>query len=325
MIRVLVTGASGFIGSALVRSLLRDQRYRPIAAIRRKATPRATDVDCVTVGDLDGEADWSPALEDVDVVIHAAARVHVTSESSDDPLAEFRKVNLQGTMNLARQAADRGVKRFVFISSVKVNGEASEIGHPFQADDVPGPEDPYGISKAEAEQALLELAEASGMDVVIVRPVLVYGPGVKANFQRMLTWISRGVPLPLGRINNKRSLVALDNLVDLIIVCIDHPMAANQILLVSDGEDVSTTELLQRVGRSLGRRPYLIPVPVFLINLLAGIVHKKELSRRLTGNLQVDITKTRELLNWEPPVRMDDALQATARSFLQGKAGQSAD
>jgi UDP-glucose 4-epimerase len=228
-------------------------------------------------------------------------------------------VNLEGTIALARQAVKFGVKRFIFISSIKVNGEETIIGKPFTADDEPAPRDPYGVSKAEAEQALLGLAATTGMEVVIIRPVLVYGPGVKANFRMLMKWLSKGIPLPLGLVRNKRSLVALDNLVDLIITCIDHPAAANQVFLVSDGEDLSTTELLQRVGKALGKSARLIPVPACLINIAAMLIGKREVSKRLLGSLQVDISKTCKLLDWAPPVSVDEALKRTTQSFLQEK------
>jgi UDP-glucose 4-epimerase len=244
--------------------------------------------------------------------MHCAARVHVMAESVADPLAEFRRVNVQGTLNLARQAAAAGVRRFVFVSSIKVNGEATQLGRPFMADDAPAPLDAYGVSKMEAEQGLLETARQTGMEVVIIRPPLVYGPGVKANFAAMMRWLRCGVPLPLGAIHNQRSLVALDNLVDLIVTCLTHPAAANQTFLVSDGEDVSTTELLRRMGQALGRPARLIPVPVSWLKLAATLVGKPDVAQRLCGSLQVDIEKTRRLLVWTPPISLDEGLRRAA-------------
>jgi nucleoside-diphosphate-sugar epimerase len=227
-----------------------------------------------------------------------------------DPLAEYRRVNVQGTLNLARQAAAVGVRRFVFISSIKVNGEESLPGHPFTAHDVPAPEDAYGISKVEAEIELRRVAEETGMEVTIIRPPLIYGPGVKGNFASLISWVRRGLPLPLrGVTHNRRSLVCLDNLVDLILVCIEHPKAANQTFLISDGEDMSTTELLRKIGKALGRPARLIWVPAGLISLMAGLVGKKVISQRLLCSLQVDIRKTCELLNWKPPVAVDEGLR----------------
>jgi nucleoside-diphosphate-sugar epimerase len=238
-------------------------------------------------------------------------------DTSSDPLVEFRKVNLDGTLALARQASAAGVRRFIFISSIKVNGEGTAPTQPYKAGDDSAPLDPYGVSKLEAEQGLRALATDTGMEVVIIRPVLVYGPGVKANFLNMMRWLHKGVPLPFGAIHNRRSLVALDNLVDLIVTCIDHPAAANQTFLVSDGEDLSTTELLRRMGTALGKPARLLPVPSWLLETGAAMLGKQALSQRLCGSLQVDISKTRELLNWTPPVSVDEALRKTAKHFLE--------
>lgn len=237
-------------------------------------------------------------------------------DTAADPLAEFRRVNVEGTLQLARQAAKAQVRRFVFVSSIKVNGEWTEPGRPFLADALPDPRDPYGISKSEAEQRLRNLAEETGMEVTIVRPPLVYGPGVKANFMALMTWLVRGVPLPLGAIHNARSLVAIDNLVDLIVTCVDHPAAANQTFLVSDDEDLSTADLLRRMGRALGKPARLVPVPQRLLTLGAMVLGKPGVAQRLCGSLQVDIAKTRELLAWNPPVSVDEGLRRTAAHWL---------
>jgi nucleoside-diphosphate-sugar epimerase len=270
----------------------------------------------VHVGELGPDTDWTPALDGVDVVVHTAARVHVMHETSADPLAEFRRANVDGTMALARQAAAAGVRRLVFLSSIKVNGEGTIPGRPYRADDVPAPMDPYGVSKHEAEQALLALGRLGPMSVTIIRPVLVYGPGVKGNFLSMLRWVKRGVPLPFGAINNRRSLVALDNLVDLIVTCLEHPAAANQVFLVSDGEDVSTSTLLRKLGRALERPARLIPVPPAIFAAAASAAGKGAVARRLLGSLQVDAEPTRKLLSWRPPVSLDQAMAVTAKDFL---------
>jgi nucleoside-diphosphate-sugar epimerase len=249
-------------------------------------------------------------------VIHAAARAHIMKDEVADPLAEYRRVNVDGTLNLARQAAAAGVKRFIFISSIKVNGEQTPLGQPFTADDTPAPEDAYGISKWEAEQGLQQLATETGMEVVIIRPPLVYGPGVKGNFASMIKLVAKGLPFPLGAIHNQRSLVAVDNLVDLIITCIDHPVAANQVFLAGDGQDLSTTELLRGVAKAMGKPARLIPVPSSLLMLGATLLGKKAVAQRLLGSLQVDIAKARNLLGWEPPVSVEEGLE---RCFEQSK------
>ncbi len=258
---VLVTGATGFVGAALVQRLLENKSAAEIvAAVRSYTNTLPAGVKQEIFGDLMGKVDWQSALEDISSVVHCAARVHVMADTAADPLEEFRRVNVQGTLNLARQAAAAGVGRFVFVSSIGVNG-AETFQRPFTAHDEVAPHSPYAISKFEAEQGLRVLAAQTGMEVVIIRPPLVYGPGVKANFAAMMRWLKRGVPLPLGAIYNRRSLVALDNLVDFIVLCLTHPAAANQTFLVSDGEDVSTTGLLRRMGQAMGRPARLIPVP----------------------------------------------------------------
>ena len=298
---IFVTGGSGFVGSRLIHQLA-AQGCAVTAAVRSRAD--------------DGVPTWIDDLAGHAVVIHCAARVHVLDEPAADPLAEFRRANVEGTLRLARQAAAAGVRRFVFISSIKVNGEVTAPGRPFTAFDRPAPQDAYGISKLEAEQGLRELAQQTGMQLVIIRPVLVYGPGVKANFRTMLRWLSKGVPLPLASINNRRSLLGLDNLVDLIITCIDHPAAAGETFLASDGEDLSTTEMLQRLGRALGKPARLVPVPAGLLQAGAGLLGKSSVSQRLCGSLQVDICHTCATLKWTPPVSIDDGFRATASAFL---------
>ncbi len=305
---VLLTGASGFVGRAVLDAAKRSGvDVRPVFRSHDSAKEHS---GAVLVPGLDGEADWAQALQGVDVVIHAAARAHVMREEALDPLTEYRRVNVQGTSNLARQAAAAGVRRFVFISSIKVNGEGTLPGRPFTAEDAPAPEDAYGISKAEAETELRRIAQETGMEVTIIRPPLVYGPGVKGNFFSLINWVHRGLPLPLGGVtHNRRSLVGLGNLVDLIWVCVEHPKAANQTFLISDGEDLSTTELLRRVGKALSRPACLLWVPAGLIALIASMLGKKVISQRLLGSLQVDIRKTCELLEWKPTVAVDEGLR----------------
>ncbi|MCD6077736.1 MAG: hypothetical protein K0R89_1674 [Ramlibacter sp.] len=307
---ILVTGASGFVGKALCTELA--ARGLPFRAASR--TPRPGHV---AVGEFDDRTDWSEALAGVTRVVHLAARVHVMDEQAGDPLAEFRRVNVAGTLRLARQAAEAGARRFVFLSSIKVNGEETQPGRPFTADDTPNPQDPYGQSKLEAEQALLALGRATGMEIVILRPPLVYGPGVQANFRTMLRWVKRGVPLPLGAVRNRRTLVALDNLLDLVILCLEHPGAAQQVLLAGDGEDLSTPELLRRVAAAMGTQARLVPVPPGLLMAAAGLAGQGAVARRLCGSLQLDLGKTRRLLGWSPRVQVDEALRRTARDFIQ--------
>lgn len=312
---VLVTGATGFVGKAILARLVKSG-ITVVAAVRSNAAVPAP-ASTMRIENLDGHTQWLDGLKNVDVVIHSAARVHIMNDTEVDPLAAFRRVNVEGTLNLARQAAAAGVKRFIFISSIKVNGEETENGRRYLADDVPAPADPYGVSKMEAEQGLRELAKETPLEVVIIRPVLVYGPGVKANFLSMMRWLDKGVPLPFGSINNRRSLVALDNLVDLIVTCMDHPAATNQTFLVSDGDDLSTTGLLSKMAQALGRNARLLPVPSKLLELGASMLGKRSLSQRLCGSLQVDIEKTRTVLGWNPPLSTEEALAVTARHYQE--------
>jgi UDP-glucose 4-epimerase len=253
--------------------------------------------------------DWSRAVNGIDALVHCAARVHVMKDDATDPLEAYREVNVSGTLNLARQAAQAGVRRFIFVSSIKVNGETTQLGQPFTAEDAPSPLDPYGVSKLEAEQGLRDIEAQTGMEVVIVRSPLVYGPGVKANFASMMRWVASGIPLPLGAIHNARSMVALDNLVDLFVTCLKHPAAAGQTFLVSDGEDVSTTELLRRTAQAMGKRAFLLPVPAFVLEWGAALLGKRDVAQRLCGSLQVDINKTRRLLGWTPPLTLEQGLK----------------
>ncbi|MGY2398088.1 UDP-glucose 4-epimerase family protein [Pseudomonas sp. SDO5271_S396] len=314
---VFLTGATGFVGGAVMCRLL-SEGAQVTAAVRNEADVLDRKVRIVRFDSL-ASADWGDSLVGVDTVVHCAARVHVMNDNEVDPLAAFRSVNVEGTLNLAEQAAQAGVRRFVFISSIKVNGESTLPGRPYTADDVPGPTDPYGVSKWEAEQGLLSLARRTALEVVIIRPVLVYGPGVKANFLSMVRWLDKGIPLPFGAIYNHRSLVALENLVDLTIVATSHPAAANQTFLVSDGEDLSTTQLLRRTAAALGKSARLLPVPAWMLSAAARLLGRESLSQRLCGSLQVDIQKARTLLQWAPPVSVDDALKAVAALYMSDK------
>jgi nucleoside-diphosphate-sugar epimerase len=315
---LLITGATGFVGSALVERFEQTEKVNIRLALRAAKEPMPRHANFM-VGDLGPDNDWREALHECDAVVHCAARVHVMNDNSIDSLAEFRRVNVEGTLNLARQASEAGVKRFVFISSIKVNGEHTPTDTAFGADDEPAPVDPYGISKYEAERGLFALAESTGMDVVVIRPPLVYGPGVKGNFLSMMHWLNSGVPLPLGAIHNKRSLVARDNLVDLIVTVLRHPAAANQVFLAGDGVDLSTTELLRRTAFALGKPARLVPIPMHILNKVAALLGKQAMAERLCGSLRVDISKTQVMLDWQPPMAVDSALVKTAMAFRNGE------
>lgn len=311
---VLITGGTGFVGKALVRELLARFDHRVVLASRQLVAQVPKGGEQFLFAQLDAQTDWRVGLAGVDTVIHMAARVHVMNDTEKDPLAAFRKTNVDATVNLAKQAAEAGVRRFIFVSSVKVLGEETLLGRPYTAASTCLPMDPYGLSKLEAEQQLMEIARQTDMAVVIIRPPLVYGPDVKGNMKSMLAWLRRSIPLPFGAIYNKRSLVALDNLVDLIITCIDHPAAANEIFMVSDGEDLSTTDLLRRTARVMGKRVILLPIPAPWLRYGAGMLGKKDIAQRLCGSLQVDIVKTTELLNWKPPITVDEGLRRMAQN-----------
>jgi nucleoside-diphosphate-sugar epimerase len=308
-LQMLVTGASGFVGRAFSAEV--NSRGMAVQGATRTPSDLPNGIKNVLVGSIDGNTDWYDGLTGCKVVVHLAARAHVMQEAANDPLVEFRRVNVQATLNLARQAAAAGVRRFVYISSIGVNG-AETFQLPFTAQDVAAPHSPYAVSKYEAELGLQELAAETGMEVVIIRSPLVYGPGAPGNFGSLMRWLKRGVPLPLGAIHNQRSLVSLDNLVDLIVTCLTHPEAANQTFLVSDGEDVSTTELLRRLGQAMGHPARLIPVPTSFLKLAAAMVGKQDVVQRLCGSLQVDIEKTRRLLGWTPPLTLDQGLKKAA-------------
>ena len=309
---ILVTGATGFVGKEVVRRLLaEDSQQSVVVAVRRDNKLWPVRVLPRMAGDLESSTYWSVALKGVSSIVHCAARVHVMADTAVDSLEEFRRINVLGTLNLARQAADAGLRRFVFISSIGVNGAVTSQS-PFTSKDRAEPHSPYAHSKYEAELGLQALSVETGMEVVIIRPPLVYGADAPGNFGSLMRWLKRGIPLPLGAIYNQRSLVALDNLVDLIVTCLTHPAAANQTFLVSDGEDVSTTELLRRMGRAMGCPARLVPVPASWLKLAATLVGKQDIAQRLCSSLQVDIAKTRDLLGWRPPLSLDQGLKKAA-------------
>lgn len=306
--KLVLTGGRGFVGTAVTRRLAEKPGIALIAAGGHRL-PAAAD----GANDMPG---WRAVLAQADAVLHLAARAHILRDDAADPLAAYRAVNTAATLHLATQAAAAGVRRFVFVSTVKVHGESTRPGQPFTESMAPAPDDPYALSKWEAEQGLAAIAAATGMEVVIVRPPLVYGPGVKANFAALMRAVQRGWPLPLGALDNRRSLVALDNLVDLLLLCLTHPAAAGQTFLVSDGRDLSTTELLRGLGQAMNRPARLLPVPPALLQAGARLLGRGAAAQRLCGNLQVDITKARTLLGWTPPVSVDEGL----RRAVQGLA-----
>lgn len=306
--KVLVTGANGFIGTHLSAYLTaRDIPCR--RAVRRLDNG---DGDTAVVGNIDGATDWLSVLAGITVVVHLAARVHVLREEARDPLAEFRRVNVEGTARLARQAAAAGVHRFIFMSTIKVNGEET-FARPFGSADPPAPADPYSISKLEAEEVLGQIARKTGMEMVILRPPLVYGQGVGGNFARLVGLVRQGWYLPLGSVRNRRSLIGVENLCSLITLCLTHPAAANRMLLISDGRDLSTPELIREIAKACGVAPRLLPFPPPLLHLLARLCGRGMEIRRLTGNLQIDSSQSSSLLDWHPPVSLEDGLRQSVR------------
>ncbi len=311
MTTVLVTGANGFIGSSILTKLQLSKQYSIRAAVRKSVVSYQDDIDVYENLELAPNTNWMTALSSVDVVIHCAARAHLLKDTSADPLADFRRVNTEGTLSLAHQAARAGVKRFIFLSSVGVNGAETKT-RPFIADDMPNPHSPYAQSKFEAEVGLMDLAKESNMSVVIVRPPLVYGPNAPGNFGALCRIVQKGLPLPFGRINNVRSFIYLDNLIDLIHCCVDHLNATNQIFLASDDEDLSTTELLKKMSAAFEQRMILLPVPVSVLKLGAQLMGKSKQAQQLLGSLTVDIEKTKLTLGWKPPFSVEQGLRRMA-------------
>ena len=310
---LLVTGASGFVGRQLCAEVIK--RGRPVKGVLRTPNLLHKGFESVAIGQIDSQTNWTESLCNVEVIVHLAARVHVMHDESSNPLEEFRRVNVAGTEHLALSAAANGVKRLVYVSSIKVNGEATCGGERFTESNTPSPQDPYGISKYEAELALRRIAEKTGLEVVIVRPPLVYGAGVKGNFEQMLKVLSRRLPLPLASARNLRSLIYVENLVDALIICATHSAAAGQTYLVSDGEDISTPDLLQRFGEAMGHPARLLPCPLPLLKLAGRMIGKSNQIERLLGSLQIDSGKIRRELNWIPPYSLQQGLQATAEWY----------
>ncbi len=314
---IAVTGGSGFVGSAVI-SELSHQKIKGIALSRKKLT-LPSNFSYVKIPEIGTQTSYGNSLSGVDCIIHCAARVHVLNEHISNPISEFREVNTFGVLNFAKQAIAAGVKRFIFISSIKVNGEKTDNGKYFFANDSPHPTDPYGISKLEAEHGLIELSKKTGLEVTIIRPTLVYGPGVKANFESMMKWLSCGVPMPLGAIRNKRSLVYIENLTSLILICIEHKKANREVFLVSDDNDISTPQLLSLLAKTLGVPNRIVSVPIRVLEIAALIIGRKDLVIKLCSSLRVDITKTKELLDWEPPISIGRGLRETAKFYMTNK------
>ena len=318
MHNVLVTGANGFIGNALCRRMLAEGWH--VRGAVRSAAQKAVlpqGVDGVEIGTIDSNTEWEPALDDIEAVVHLAAKVHVMDESSADPIIEYRKTNVDGTKHLVQIAESKKVRRFVYVSSIKVNGE--ERADPYTEADQPAPVDPYGISKFEAEQELQSIAGKTGLELVIVRPPLVYGPEVKANFLQLIKLVDRGIPLPLAGVTNRRSLIFLGNLIDALLNCIVHPKAAGKTFLLSDGEDLSTSELIQKISFALGRSTRLFPLPSEFLRFIGRLTGKTKAVSRLLESLSIDSSKIRIELDWKPPFSMEEGLKKTADWYLQAK------
>jgi nucleoside-diphosphate-sugar epimerase len=317
--RILITGASGFIGSGLVKQLLREERYQIRLVLREKTMPHNVSnfCECIHIDGIHGATKWNDTLDGVDIIIHLAGRAHILKDLADNPLQQFREVNLWGTKNLANAAAKKGVRRFVYVSSVGVNGFETKFGKPFVETDYPQPHNAYAVSKMEGERALLDEATASGMEFVIIRPPLVYGYGAPGNFAQLLKLVRSRVPIPLGAVDNLRSFIALDNLIDFIIACCSKPSAANQLFLISDGYDMSTPEFVRAIAHSIERKAQLVTVPLFFLRACAMLTGQQPVVQRLCGNLQLDISKANKLLEWAPKVSVDEGMRRATLGGLQ--------
>lgn len=315
IVKILVTGANGFLGSALTRSLSGRHDYRVVGTVRSKHAAIEPDISLKIVGDLGPDTRWQETLAGIDVVIHTAARAHVLNEKSVNPQMEFTRVNVDGTLTLARHAGDAGVKRFIFISSIGVNG-ASTTSEPFTEKMIPNPHAMYAVSKYEAELALIDLCHKMGMELTIIRPPLVYAANAPGNFARLLKIVRAGYPLPLASVKNQRSFIYLENLVDFISCCIEHPLAANETFIVSDGEDISTPQLIRTLAAGMNKSILLFPVPNFLLQAGSKLLGREPVYQQLCGSLQVDISKAKRLLDWAAPFPLKNALAITAEQFM---------
>lgn len=319
--RILVTGATGFVGSRLLASqdaLTHHIQFR--AVTRRPLEKSFPNVEQFLISDIAEKTDWTKALLGVDTVVHLAARVHVMHDKASNPLEEYRNANVITTLNLAKQAASAGVKRFIFLSSVKVNGEKTDIGKPFTEESIANPVDPYGISKLEAEEGIRDICTTTGMQYVFIRPPLIYGPGVKANYQKLMNLVQRRLPLPLGGIVNKRSMLALDNLINFILLAARHPKASNQLFLLSDKKALSTPQLIDRMSGCMGyASSRLLSVPVQILRLVGFCLGQSAAIERLTESLEVSAHRAHQLLAWNPPLDVEQAIQITVDDFLSSR------
>jgi nucleoside-diphosphate-sugar epimerase len=317
--RVLVTGANGFVGSALAGALFHGGT--PVSGTVRRGDQVGNHdlgVELISIGEVGPDTDWSSALRDIEVIVHLVARTHVMRSYGDDDLRLYRRINVGGTRRLAEQAAQKGVRRFVFVSSIKVNGERTS-DRPFRSSDPPSPEDAYGISKREAEEVLADVATRHDMETVVVRPPLVYGPGVRGNFRRLVGLVARGWPLPFGSVGNRRSMIGLDNLVDLLVRCVESPRARGQTFLACDSESLSTPQLIRSIAVATGRPARLFPTPVGVLRMLGGIAGRLEEVGRICDSLEVDARATRELLEWEPAVSVHDGVRETVEHLMRAQ------
>jgi nucleoside-diphosphate-sugar epimerase len=319
MTKILITGATGFVGKALFENLKSKKKYLVHLSTRINQEKLFEGGKAFNIGEIDSNTNWKDALSGVDCIVHCAARAHMTENKQTDSLNAYRTINVDGTRNLAKQAVAINIKRFIFLSSIKVNGEGTIASKSFKYNDISQPEDAYGISKCEAEQALLEISKQTGLEVVIIRPPLVYGEGVKGNFLRLLDLVYKQIPLPFVKINNLRSFIGLDNLVDLIICCIDHPKAGGKIFLASDGEDLSTLDLIRKLSKFMNKSPRLFQVPQSIIQLIGRLVGKSSEVKRLFGSLRIDNSYTREILGWSPALSLDESLEKTVRWYLKNR------
>jgi len=319
MTKILITGATGFVGRGLFENLKFKKNFLAHLTTRTNQEKISEGAKTFNIGEIDSNTNWKDALDGVSCIVHCAARAHMMEKNQTDSLNAYRRINVDGTRNLAKQAAGIGIKRFIFLSSIKVNGEETTASKSFKYDDIPQPKDSYGISKWEAEQALLEISKKTGLEIVIIRVPLIYGVRVKGNFLRLLDLVYKQMPLPFFNINNSRSFIGLDNLVDLIIHCIDHPKATGKTFLVSDGEDISTPDLIIKLSKIMGRSTRLFSFPISIFKLISYLIGKTPEVNRLIGSLRVNSSHTRKILEWNPPFSLDEGLEKTVLWYLKSR------